>query len=109
MVDKHEDFGETSREINRRYILGSGKEVDEETQQVCAKMHILIENEKHTNFCYVKFFRGKMFDPQGIDATKIGLAEFKRVKENIFNLYFNYLKTKNGESLIRAEREYIHV
>ena len=109
MVDKHEDFGEASKEINRRYILGSGKEVSEETTQVCAKMHILIQNGQHTNFCYVKFFRGKMFDPQGIDATKIRLAEFKKVKENIFNLYFNYLKTKNGESLIRAEREYIHV
>jgi len=50
-----------------------------------------------------------MFDPQGIDATKIRISEFKRVNEKIFNLYFDYLKTKNGESLIRAEREYIHV
>ena len=109
MVDKHEDFGEASREINRRYILGNGKETKTETQQVCAKMHILVENGKQTNFCYVKFFRGKMFDPQGIDATKIRISEFKRVNEKIFNLYFDYLKTKNGESLIRAEREYIHV
>lgn len=109
MIDKHEDFGESTQEVNRRYILGSGVEVDTETQQVCAKMHILVENGKQTNFCYVKFFRGKMFDPQGIDATKVRLAEFKKVNEGIFNLYFNYLKTKNGESLIRAEREYIHV
>ena len=109
MIDKHEDFGEVSKEVNHRYILSNGEEAEKETQQACAKMHILIQNKKQTNFCYVKFFRGKMFDPQGIDATKIGLAEFKRVKENIFNLYFNYLKTKNGESLIRAEREYIHV
>jgi len=109
MIDKHEDFGETSKEVNRRYILGNGKETNTETPQACAKMHILIESSKQTNFCYVKFFRGKMFDPQGIDATKIMLAEFKRVNEKIFNLYFDYLKTKNGESLIRAEREYIHV
>ena len=109
MIDKHEDFGEVLKEVNHRYILGNGEETAEETQQVCAKMHILIQDGKQTNFCYVKFFRGKMFDPQGIDATKIRLAEFRKVNEPIFNLYFNYLKTKNGESLVRAEREYIHV
>ena len=109
MIDKHEDFGEVLKEVNHRYILGNGEETAEETQQVCAKMHILIQDGKQTNFCYVKFFRGKMFDPQGIDATKIRLAEFRKVNETVFNLYFNYLKTKSGESLIRAEREYIHV
>ena len=109
MIDKHEDFGEVLKEVNHRYILGNGEETAEETQQVCAKMHILIQNGKQTNFCYGKFFRGKMFDPQGIDATKVRLAEFRKVNEPIFNLYFNYLKTKNGESLVRAEREYIHV
>ena len=109
MIDKHEDFGEVLKKVNHRYILGNGEETAEETQQVCAKMHILVQDGKQTNFCYVKFFRGKMFDPQGIAATKTRLAEFRKVNETIFNLYFNYLKTKNGESLIRAEREYIHV
>ena len=115
MIDKsererfHEDFGEVTKEVAHRYILGSGEEITEETHRICAKMHVITQNEKQTNFCYVKFFRGKMFDPQGIDATKVRLAEFRKVNETVFNLYFNYLKTKNGESLVRAEREHIHV
>ena len=104
-----EDFGEKERKVFRRYFSGNGGETEQETQKTCAKMNTVHENGSARNFCHVKFFRGKMFDPQGIDSTKIRLAEYRKVDEDTFNLYLDYLKSKNGESLIRAERRYIHV
>lgn len=104
-----EDFGEPKRSVSQRFFLGSGKETDIETHQTCAKIKSRHEDGQVKNFCHIKFFRGKMFDPQGIDANKNKLAEYRKVDEDTFNLYLDYLKSKNGESLIRAERRYIHV
>ena len=109
MTDKQEDFGEPKRRVFKRYFSDNGKETDTETRQTCAKINSFHEDARVENFRHVKFFRGKMFDPQGVDANKTKLAEYRKVDEDTFNLYIDYLKTKNGESLIRAERRYVHV
>lgn len=67
---------------------------------------------------YVKFFRGSIFDPHGMDAARADSSpsnaspltgEFKKVNKAVFAHYSDYLKTRHNNSLVRAGREYINV
>ena len=60
---------------------------------------------------YIKFFRGSILDPYGMDARKIDspLCIYKKVSDTVFGYYSDYLTTKKGELLRRAERNYINV
>ncbi len=55
---------------------------------------------------FVKVHRGTLLDPFGIDSSKLMTAEFDKVSETAFNMYFNYLETKNTLKFTQAERLY---
>tara|TARA_R100000152_G_C6761439_1_gene185568 strand:+ start:213 stop:539 length:327 start_codon:yes stop_codon:yes gene_type:complete len=78
-----------------------------ETKKTCA--YAITTNGKE-NY-YAKFLRGSLFDPQGIDATKINslTTEFKKVAKNTFGFYVDYLESKKRNRLTWAERSNIDV
>ena len=64
---------------------------------------VQIDNRKT---CYVKYGRGEIFDPYGIDREKIKRPyySFKKVNNKIFDHYVSYLKTEKRIFLTRANR-----
>lgn len=55
---------------------------------------------------YIKYGRGEIFDPYGIDREKIKRPyySFKKVNDKIFDHYMSYLKTEKRIFLTRANR-----
>lgn len=89
--------------------------VSEQASNIYAKS--LNNNNKETKY-YVKSNRyGKLYNPTGMTTEgqhkrfnkMIGANEFnfKRVNQRIFELYINFLKTKNTAWLNNAERELV--
>ncbi len=58
---------------------------------------------------YVKYRRGQLFDPYGVDALKANAQDtrYKKVDEYIFNKYTDYLQTRRETFLLEAKREFI--
>ena len=74
--------------------------------------HISLHTEVNDKKTYhVKFFRGRLLDPFGIDASKSQdmFAEYKKVAKNTFKFYVDYLKTRRKNNLTWAERSHIDV
>ena len=91
------------------YHNSDGQTSNKETSKSCAKT---VENvDKSTTVHYVKFFRGRIFDPHGMDGRKGGSAftQYKKVNKQTFKYYSHYLETKNQNSFTRAERSFIDV
>lgn len=89
------------------YYQLDGSTSEESTKSTCA--YSVKINDKETY--YVKFFRGRILDPHGIDSNKLNshLAEYRKVKDGVFGYYSDYLQTRKGELLLRAERSFIDV
>ena len=85
----------------------SNAHVVDEVDRSCA----YIVSQKSKESYYVKFFRGTLFDPSGIDANKINAinTEFKKVTAETFHHYINYLQSKKNNVLRWAERSNIDV
>tara|TARA_R110002020_G_scaffold406830_2_gene616982 strand:- start:191 stop:511 length:321 start_codon:yes stop_codon:yes gene_type:complete len=92
----------SSRVLN--YFGEDGKKSDS-IDKACA--YTATQNETVTHYC--RFYRGKMFNPSGIDTNKRQRADFKKVSKEVFDLYQNFLTTRSGTSLAHAERKYIDV
>jgi len=67
-----------------------------------AKIQMVDNKENY----YVRFGRGEIVDPHGIDKNRIYNFEFKKVSKLIFNNYIEYLKTRREVFLIRARRDF---
>ena len=87
------------------YILTDGKKSTKETTLACAKTKLSDSAE----IFFVKFHRGKLFDPYGVDKNKIANARYRKVDATTFDLYLSYLKSRRGALLLRAERRCIDV
>ena len=112
MVDKNIDqselnnIGINSSDIVTVYVDKTGKEInDTECQDIVAK---LVNTDGKANF-YIKFRRGQLFDPYGMDALKINSKDikYKKVDLNIYLAYKRYLETRREIFLIEAKREFI--
>ena len=94
-------------EDNVTYLGKNGETTNAKDGGCCAK----IKELPHKTVHFVKFLRGRMFDPSGIDSGKersmAAFFSFKLVKKETFDFYSHYLKTKNRNSFTRAERSYI--
>jgi hypothetical protein len=55
---------------------------------------------------FVRISRGVLLDPIGVDSMRFSTSEFKRVSEDTFRVYVQYLKTKNSLKYTQAERYY---
>ena len=87
------------------YVLTDGKKSTKETALACAKISI----GGSTEVFFVKFYRGTLFDPHGLDKNKIKNAQYRKVDATTFDLYLSYLKSRKGDLLLRAERRCIDV
>lgn len=96
------------------YIDNHGKpRVDNETNEVAAKS-VVIDNKPARYYIKVGTY-GKIYNPIGLFSegkqtkflSKIGRKEFefKEVNAKVFELYVNFLATKNIAWLNNAERE----
>lgn len=114
MVDKNIDQSELNNiginieSITTIYLDKSGKEtsgIEIEPQNTVAKF---VNVDGKTNF-YIKFRRGQLFDPYGIDALKINSrdARYKKVDLDIYLSYKRYLETRREIFLTEAKRSFI--
>jgi hypothetical protein len=89
------------------YYGSDGSESQEDGRNSCA---YLVKSDKVQNY-YVKFFRGRVIDPYGMDSGKIksDMAEYKKVQKDTFNFYVKYLETRKSSYLSWAERSHIDV
>jgi len=97
------------------YFDKNGEEVKEKR---ASSAYLRSAENSQNKMHYVKFFRGKMFDPHGIDANRANsnpsnessfTGEYKKVGEESFNFYLSYLRTRQRNNLTWAERGYIDV
>lgn len=121
-LDNDKEIKEQSKEINKYYtILGDQDFIDEDSRprsntdssKVVAKS-LSTQNNKERLYIKVGTY-GKIFNPMGLFSegknnkfiAKVGKKEFefKQVNNKIFNLYLNFLSTKNLAWLNNAERE----
>lgn len=90
-------------------FIGKTGELSEEHNSVAkiTKLHNKENNNTVINY-YVKHGRGMLFDPYGMDANKINAYnfQFKKVNENIYSQYIQYLKTRRSMFLTYAQREF---
>lgn len=112
MVNKNSDQSELNEiGINEDvtvtvYVNKLGKEVEkEDDESVVAK---LINTNGKASF-YIKFRRGQLFDPYGIDALKINSRDtrYKKVDLDIYLSYKRYLETRREIFLTEAKRSFI--
>jgi hypothetical protein len=59
---------------------------------------------------YIKFGRGLLFDPYGMDMNKLNAYNFsfKKVDSSIYSQYIQYLKTRRSLFLTHAQREFVN-
>jgi hypothetical protein len=118
-INKSKIEDSASSEYKYYTIFGSHSSLDENGNPV-------IENKKNS-FAYSRLLAGeqtfylkigmygKIFNPMGLYSegkqnkflSKIGREEytFKKVSQKVFDLYLNFLRTKNTAWLNNAERE----
>ena len=65
---------------------------------------------KNRTVYFLSFFRGNIYDPYGVYSHKRNSREieFKKVTKQSFDLYLNYLDTRNRSFLTLAERKYVN-
>lgn len=122
-LNKQKSTDENSDSITNYYtILGDHEFIDQnnrprankESKNVVAKS----TSKNNLNKFYIKIGTyGKIFNPMGLFSegknekfiAKIGKKEFefKEVNQKVFDLYLNFLSTKNLAWLNNAERELI--
>jgi len=104
-----EDISEFTNQAKSRYAFYSkdGNLEKNETPKTCA---FSVEKPQKESY-FIKFFRGTIFDPNGMDSNKINAInmEFRKVEKKTFDFYVEYLKTKKRNSLTWAERSNIDV
>ena len=110
MVNKNHEqdeliaIGVTQSQINTVYFDKASKEIIEERDAVAK---IVNTDGKETH--YIKFRRGQLFDPYGIDALKLNARDnrYKKVDMDLFLLYKKYLQTRRETFLLQAKRDFI--
>lgn len=90
------------------YIFYSkdGNVTEDEVGASCA----YIATTKGKEGLYIKSMRGNLFDPFGMDESKINSIsiKFSKVSSETFDHYLKYLKTKQNNSLTWAGRSFLN-
>tara|TARA_R100000742_G_C4224254_1_gene47251 strand:+ start:274 stop:606 length:333 start_codon:yes stop_codon:yes gene_type:complete len=70
----------------------------------------VVENGEFTTH-YIKYGRGDLFDPYGADKNMHNRPyfDFKKVKENVYDYYIQYLTNTDRIFLTRARRSMMEV
>ena len=97
-----EDF---IREPKREYTYyeSNGSSSSDETNKSCAFVLVIDNSDQY----FIKFFRSRLFDPNGVDTNKINSiqTEYRKVTKETFDFYTKYLSTNRQEFFLRAERK----
>lgn len=109
---------EPQKDVLYSYIDKDGNETGKINTAVAYVSSTYSEGEEEPNKKYfIKFFRGTIFDPHGMDASRANsnasnasslTGEFKKANVVVFAHYSDYLRTRHNNSLVRAGREYIN-
>lgn len=104
-----EDISEFIKEEEGSYIFYNkdGQVTSEDVENSCAYIFTVSSKE----FYYAKTYRSDLFDPNGIDSTKINSvhSKFSKINKETFDHYIKYLMTKENNSLAWAKRGLIDV
>ena len=109
-----EQFGSDTPVYDSYFFMNDGQFIksSSDPSRACAKVNTLSTNTEgplHGGFHYIKFFRGRLFDPNGVDANKAGQATYRKVDQETFSYYLDYLRTNDMALFLRAERRCIDV
>lgn len=109
-----EQFGSDTPVYDSYFFMNDGQFIKSasDPSRACAKVNTLSTNTEgplHGGFHYIKFFRGRLFDPNGVDANKAGQATYRKVDQETFSYYLDYLRTNDMALFLRAERRCIDV
>jgi hypothetical protein len=94
--------------IEVTYVDKTGNEcVERDAVAKISQLHNKEDNRLINNY-YVKYGRGLIFDPYGMDMNKSNAYnfQFKKVDESIYNSYVDYLKTRREIFLTSARRAF---
>jgi hypothetical protein len=96
------DMGIPDPDKREEFFYGTGG-VREDSER-SAFVKVIRINDKDTYF--IKYGRGDLFDPYGIDREKTNRPyyKFKKVSTAIFKHYMTYLETEKRIYLTRAKR-----
>jgi hypothetical protein len=97
-------------EVSTEFISKSGTAGDErDAVAKVIKLHNKEDDRINVNY-YIKHGRGLLFDPYGMDMNRINAFyfQFKKVDENVYSKYTQYLATRREVFLIQAQREFIN-
>ena len=69
-----------------------------------------IVSSETTTRRFVKTFKNLLYDPYGIDSHREKYLDLKmkEVSNHTFNLYLEYLKTRNNSYITKAQRSFIN-
>jgi hypothetical protein len=96
------EMGIPDPEKRQEFFYGAGGLSEESERSAFVKVVRIGKSDVH----YIKYGRGDLFDPYGIDREKSNRPyyNFKKVSEKIFSHYMNYLRTEKRIYLTRAKR-----
>jgi len=92
------------------YFTEGGNSVKKDSTKSYAKLvnktNVGTEDNTKSVTYYVKFGRGRIFDPWGTyaDRTRTGDWDWRKVSSVVFEQYCKYLKTRSTRHLTQAER-----
>ena len=95
--------------MNETKLIGTyydmnGQSVTSNTKVICAK-EMKSNNTGQIQF-YIRSTGTKIFNPENRSFSyKKEIWKFKKVTEVVFKAYLQYLRTKNGRHLTKAERQ----
>jgi hypothetical protein len=114
-MSRHEneelDFQTPKPIVTETTYFTNGGNISKEDCSKCYAKKVNKTNVESTNNAqsttyYVKFGRGRIFDPWGTYAGRetTGDWDWRRVSSSVFEQYYKYLKTRSTRHLTQAER-----
>lgn len=104
------DIGISKSETVISYIDKTGKECDQilGVAKLVKSVDEFDKSKSNTNY-YIKYRRGELFDPYGIDALKVNAKDtkYRKVDKDIYEKYCTYLQTRREVFFLEAKRDFI--
>lgn len=97
-------MGANTKQEEVKYLDKFGKQAEEYSS--VAKS---IEHPDGSTTYHIKYRRGQLFDPYGIDELKANAIDttYKKVNRHIYENYLKYLQTRQVIHFLTANREYM--
>jgi len=93
------------------FYYNKKREIVDDDFTAVAKLSAVKKDGEEKYTFYLRKSEGDIYDPYGvrqITKSTIQLYPYKKVDKEVFDLYFEYLKTRKDIYLIKAKREDIN-